>query len=304
MLFNEILKSKYDQLKPLFDELFDLAIKHQTHSGDLLLVLENAHLTEETDPNDGKVTLYYNIGPTMEYHCETANHDFIRQYIRNVIDMPYEEYKALHIYSPDRSEGINELLFVEANSIQVEMLIYLKIWEGETFLKKIYQVSRLINGLDYDWHLAIIYQKKMPGGMERHTLIKKLKENLKKGSPALYDVFERIHQSRLRNVIAHSQYAMLGRNILLNNNKQNLGMHQPTISFDEWVDIFHDTLTVFTLYEMFFEKVKEYCFEAAKHFNLKKEVRVNRKFPNPNQSFILLYTREHFKDWSPYPGSE
>lgn len=81
MLFNDILKEKYDQLAPVFDKLFDLAIKHQTHSGDLLLIMENAHLTEEPDPDENdKVKLFYNIGPTMDHHCETANHDFIKQY--------------------------------------------------------------------------------------------------------------------------------------------------------------------------------------------------------------------------------
>jgi hypothetical protein len=301
MLFNEILKAKYEELAPLFDDLFDLAINNQTHSGDLLLVMENGFLTEEPDTEEAdKFKLFYNIGPNMEYHCETANHDFIRQYVRSVVDMSYDEYKKLHEYTQERSEEIKELQFVEGNSIQVEMLIYLKIWEGETFLKKIYQVSQLITGNDYDWHLKIAFGKSEQGSMPRRQLINVLKLNLQKGLPAFYDVIERIHRSHLRNAVAHSQYALLGRNILLDNQKPGRPDSDYHISFDEWVDIFHETLTIFTLYEMFFARVRTHYFEAAKEFNLKKEVRITRRFPMPKQFHILLYSRDFFEDWSPY----
>lgn len=305
MLFNDILKEKYDQLAPVFDKLFDLVVKHQTHSGDLLLIMENAHLTEEPDTDDNdKVKLFYNIGPTMDHHCETANHDFIKQYIRSVIDMTYEDYKALHIYSSDRAKEIDEILFEETNTIQVEMLIYLKIWEGEAFLKKMYQVSRLLTGQDYDWHLRITHKKKKPGDMERHELLIKMKENLKLELPELYNVVNRVHRSQLRNAIAHSQYAMLGRNIMLNNQNKRNPDHQHGFDFNEWVDLFHDTLTVYTLYEIMFDKVRDYYFEAAREFYLKKEVRVNRLYPEIRRFWILLYTREHFKDWSPHPSRQ
>ena len=303
MLFNEILKERSDQLSPLFNELFDLALKYQTHSGDLLLTLENGFLTEEPDHDDaGKVKLFYNIGPKMEYHCETASHDFIRQYVRSVVAMPYEEYKKLHEYSAERRQEIDELLLMEGNTIQVEMLIYLKIWEGETFLKKFYQLSRLITGQDYDWHLEISFGKGEAGSMPRHQLIRELKANLKERLPALYEVFERLHRSELRNAIAHSQYAMLGRNILLDNQKPGQPDEKFHISFDEWVDIFHDTLTVFTLYGMFFQRVREHYHAASKEFHYKKEVRVSRRFPEVKQFPILLYTDAYSKDWSPYPN--
>lgn len=303
MLFKEILDERYTALSPLFNELFDLALKRQTHSGDLLLVLENGFLTEEPDPDHaGKVKMFYNVGPNMEYHCETANHNFIRQYIRSVVDMPYEEYKKLHKYSEERQEEIDELQFVESNTIQVEMLIYMKIWEGETFLKKIYQLSRLIIGQNYDWHLKISFGKAEAGSMPRHQLIHELKANLEKGLPALHEVFERVHRSELRNAIAHSQYAMLGRNIILDNQRPGQPDEKFHLTFDQWVDIFHNTLTLFTLYEMFFQRVREHYYQVSKEFHYKKEVRVNRRFPEVRQFHIVLYTREHFRDWSPYPN--
>ena len=304
MLFNEILKNKYEALEPVFNELFKLSIKHQTHSGDLLLAMENANLTESPDHDDGgKIKVFYNIGPGMDHRCETASHDFIKQYIRGTFGIPYDDYKALHIYSPERSAEIDELVFEESNTIQVEMLIYLKIWEGEAFLKKMYQLSRLITGQDYDWHLQLVFgKKKKVGALERHELLTIFKENLQQGLPALYEVVSRVHRSQLRNAIAHSQYALLGRNITLNNQKEHNPDHVHGFGFDEWVDLFHDTITLYTLYEIFFDRVKDYYFKAAQEFNLKKEVRVNKLYPEVHSSWLVLYTREFFKDWSPYPN--
>jgi hypothetical protein len=304
MLFNEILKEKFDTLSPLFNALFDLAIKNQTHSGDLLLVMEHALLAEERDLDDPeKQKLYYNIGTGMDYHCETASHDFIRQYIRSVIDMSYTDYKALHRYSAERSEEIDEIVFEESNTIQTEMLIYLKIWEGEAFLKKMYQVSRLINGMDYDWHLMIGFGGQRTSGiMERFEVIRALKENLKEKAPGLFNVVKRTHWSQLRNAIAHSQYAMLGRHIVLNNYVHGKVEHKLGLDFDEWVDVFHETLTIFTLYEMFFNRVREYYYELTLPHNLKKEIRVQRRFPEERSFLLVLHSNEHLKDWSPYPG--
>jgi len=53
-----------------------------------------------------------------------------------------------------------------------------------------------------------------------------------------------------------------------------------------------------------FDKVKEYYFETAKEFNLKKEVRVTRLYPEERRSLILFYSREYFKDWSPHPNRQ
>lgn len=151
MLFNEVLKEKYQKLEPLFNELFALAIKNQAHPGDMLLVMENAMIRDEIDTEDpSKYHGHYNLGPGMDYHCETENHEFIKDYIKSTVNLPYHDYLKMHEYSQERSEEIDQIQKQESLTIQVEMLIYLKIWEGETFLKKMYQISRLINGDYYD----------------------------------------------------------------------------------------------------------------------------------------------------------
>ncbi len=307
MLFQEILNEKYKSLKPCFNDLFDLSIKNQTHSGDLLLVMENAVLGDEKDPdNPDNLKLYYNIGLDIEGHCESTNSEFIGAYVNDPNKISYQEYLKLHQYSPERTKEIDQIAFDEAISIQVEMLIYLKIWEGETFLKKWYELCRLISGEDYDWHFKIQSSgQKVPGGLQRYDIFKThIKEKLKKHIPQLYDSFTKSHKSQIRNAIAHSQYAILGRNITLNNFKKQNADHVNHLTFDEWVDVFHETIVLFTLYLEFFQRVKEYYYNLTKPFKLKKEIRVNRFFPFSTSYLTVLHSREYFKDWSPYSNSK
>lgn len=74
MLFKEILHERYTALSPLFNELFDLALKRQTPFG------RSVAGSGERLPDGGirprsyrQSKMFYNIGPNIEYHCETAN---------------------------------------------------------------------------------------------------------------------------------------------------------------------------------------------------------------------------------------
>lgn len=304
MLFGELLIEKFNTLTPHFEQLFNLAIKNQTHPGDFLLVMENAWLSMEKDFDNGKdLKAFYNIGMDIDGHCQSTNYDFILQYVNGTPDLKYQDYLTKINYSSDRSEEIEELTFVEGITIQVEMLIYLKIWEGETFLKKWYQLMKLVNGEDYDWHLSIRgFGKIEYGSLSRYEMLKYIKEKLQIHVPELYESFTKAHRSQLRNAIAHSQYAILGRNIMLNNFDESKAASIGGLSFDDWIDIFHETIELFNHYTKLFKRVRKHYFDGSLHVKKKAEVRVNRKHPTANHFFTVLYTRDFFEDWSPYPN--
>jgi len=304
MLFNELLVQKFNSLTPCFTKLFDLAVSNQTHPGDLLLVMENAWLSMKQDhDNGGNLKAFYNIGMDIDGHCQNTNYDFILQYVNGTPDLKYQEYLAKISFNAGRSKEILEVTFGEGITIQVEMLIYLKIWEGETFIKKWYQLMRLVDGEDYDWHLSIKgFGGKVYGSLSRHEMFRYIKEKLQKHVPDLYEVFKRTHRSQIRNAIAHSQYAILGRNIMLNNFEESKSDSLGGLSFDEWIDIFHETIELFNQYTKLFKKIRSYCFDKSLLVNKKAEVRVSRKHPTINQFLTVLYTRDFFEDWSPYPN--
>ncbi|KAA9338852.1 hypothetical protein [Adhaeribacter soli] len=128
------------------------------------------------------------------------------------------------------------------------MLIYLKFWEGDLFIKKLYQFTRLLLGEHYDWYFKISDSPKDKNTStgKRHEIIREKVRDLLKGiSPIIYNLLKDSYIPQLRNSIAHSNYSFLGRAIHLNNDDKNSKFPQLTgISFDSWIDIFHKTLVL------------------------------------------------------------
>ncbi len=301
MLFNELLLEKHKLMSPWFDKLFDRVIKNQTHESDLLLVMENALLTTEPDYDDnGAIKNFFSIGPDMEGHCEHTNYDFITRYVNDAPNVDHKAYLDFMKYDSQKVEQINELESGEAITVQTEMLIYLKIWEGETFLKKWYQLSRLAAKEDYDWHFSIRSKQTGPyGSMARYQVNAAIKENLLSVVPELHDIWIKTQIPQIRNAIAHSQYAILGRQIMFNNFEKDREGSLGGMSFNDWIELFHTTLVIFNLINRFFRKTRDYYYD--KSLPLKEsEIRINRRHPDVNQIFHEVHTREFFKDWSPY----
>lgn len=305
MLFKDLLDKNYKLLLPYFDQLFDMVIRNQSHQGDLLLVHENASLSITKSKDDPPIVKYfYELGWNLEGHSEQTNYDFIGEYVREPVHNSVEYNKYYAEQSKDfklKEQLDHELSF----TMQFEMLIYLKIWEGETFIKKWYQLVRLIKGEDYDWSFRIkSHDPLKPGGYTRDKALKNyIKPILSEMIPELGGSFEKCHKGQIRNAIAHSQYFFMGRDFTLTNYVETNIEHVSHITFEKWNDIFHETLVIFTLYNMLSEKVKEYYCQKSLPFKKKIEVRINWQLnPNPYTSYEVLYTRDFFKDWSPYPN--
>lgn len=168
MLYKDILDSKYNKLLPHFQQLFELVLHNQSHSGDLLLIDQNAAISRGPDEHrGGDKKYYYEIGHNKENWSESTNYDFIGEYVTDAkhIYTEYAAYYAEHSKIIDQRDRMDHEL---AFTMQFEMLIYLKIWEGETFAKKWYQICRLLTGEHYDWTFHIKkHDPKNPGKLSR-----------------------------------------------------------------------------------------------------------------------------------------
>jgi len=142
MLFQNLLNEKYRLLKPGFDKLYDLAFQNQTHPGDLLVVHQNGFYNPkvyEWDNIPEKLSPYM-MGPGSEGHSENTHHDFIGHYVKNnTTQETLVGYLKRVIYNPAKVHEIHKLEIHEGFSIQTEMLIYLKIWESDAFIKSLYE---------------------------------------------------------------------------------------------------------------------------------------------------------------------
>ncbi|WP_426324359.1 hypothetical protein [Pedobacter sp. R-06] len=307
MLFSKLIIETEKEVEQYFDTLFDMAVKNQVHSGDLLLVMEGALLSREKDydnPDAVELKNYYNIGKGLDGHCEDTNYGFIAEYVNSTENESFEDYKKAIEFDPVRSHELRDITEGESITIQIEMLIYLKIWEGETFLKKFYQLLRLVNREEYDWHCTVNgFGKAKQGSLSRAELLSFIKSQLETHIPGLSTSFNECHVPQVRNAISHSQYAIIGRDIMFNNYEPEREGSIRGISFDDWTDMFHRTLAIFHLYNKLFRRIRLYYYESSAEFRHKKEVRVNRIFPELHSFHLVLHTRPIFMDWGPSPDN-
>jgi hypothetical protein len=297
MIFKDKLFEATNLISPEFDKLLELGLKKQNHFGDLLLIHVNGFFEEnfvEWNKNLARKLNPHVVGPNHEGHSENTHFSFIHKYrTTNIYESSLSDYQKRIEYSPERSKEIDELIEIEEISIQLEMLIYLKFWEADMIIKKFYQLARIINGEPYDWYFKI---PKNHLGKRQEIIRLKIRDRLKEVSPIIFEKIKETYKTQIRNSIAHSNYSFIGRNIDLNNYIENDPKCQlETITFDEWIDIFHSTLILHNEYYRINRRINEHYGEIAKRHNNVVQILVTEK--DGKQYELPLEFRPGFNDW-------
>jgi len=304
MLFKDLIIKKNQELSSDFDKLFQNILHKQTHSGDLLLVQVNGFYNPEAYTWDNIPNRDpYMIGIGYDGHSDLFHYKFIDLYRNGSLSpFTYNEYLEKHIWSEGRMKEIDELEQKEGLFIQLEMLIYLKIWEADLFIKKFYQVTNLSLGLPYDWHFKIAESNRDKGATgKREELIRKhIRDRLKDNYPSIYTAMKNAYKTQIRNSIAHSRYFCSGRYIHLTNYiKEDPSSQLQVLPFNDWIDIFHDTMAIYNQLIGFCNKIDAYYSGQIKNVNDTVEVRLNRREPEEKVQLIKLQYRKDFNDWHP-----
>lgn len=305
MLFEKTLNEKHLALWPQFEKLYRLILKNQTDDGDLLLVHINGYHNSEVHEWDNiKEQLSpYMFGRNNDGFAEYTHYDFIGNYIKeNTSEEQPNDYTKKFVFSEGRRKEITDLEFKEAISIQTEMLIYIKIWESDTFIKKFSQLTGLLHGESYDWHLTLSGTGKQAFTSRTVFIKQKIIERLKGELPDLHVSFEKSYVTQIRNAIAHSQYSILGRRIQLNNfKKDSLSSGLRGLSMEEWSDIFHETIVLYTCYHKFLRAVNSNYGIVAKQNNGMFPIRITRKDPIKEIQYLPVYYGDFFENWNWQP---
>lgn len=303
MIFKDKLEEKGQIIRPEIDKLLDKAWKNQAHVGDLLLFHINGFYQKDTliwNENHPENRLNpHVIGPGSEGHSENAHYSFIHKYrTTNIFKHTYPEYLKLHEWKPERKNEIDELVDIEETSIQLEMLIYLKFWEADMIIKKLYQFTRALNGEHYDWYFKICESNrdKLCTGARQDIIRKKIRDKIKPHSENIYQSIKDSYKTQIRNSIAHSNYSFLGRNIHPNNYiKDDPHASIRSLSFDEWVDMFHNTLILHNEYVQMNNLINEHYAKIAKEHDNTMEVLITEK--DGKQYPLYVEYRPEWKDW-------
>lgn len=251
MLFSDLVKKEGRILEPEFERLFQLAITNQHHPGDIILLQENGSFDPTVLHFSGGRLNPHVIGPGRIGWSYYTHYQFINRYRQtHTAKLTHVEWlaKIAELVQAQNWPERNSHEELEAATIHIETLIYLKIWESDYIIKMLYEFVRLLEGKPYDWNFKILESARDNVGTGvRHDIIrKKIRNRLQRISPPLYNAIKRAYSTQLRNSIAHSNFSFQGDHMQLGNYiEEDPHSQLRALSFAEWADKFHATLMIY-----------------------------------------------------------
>ena len=232
MIYIETLLSLDVIVKDAFDELVTLANTNQKNKNDILLIYLNGWRNTEYEAGlrSRKISPFM-IGPGIFGHCFHSVYEFYDIYRKGA--------KSKSKITPEVKQK-EDFKIQEKLSIDLELMIYLKFWESDIILFKLYNLVQLALGESYDWNLhnGII-------GQRRKLIKDHIQAPIKDLCPKLSQLIEETYSNQIRNAIAHSKYYHAGRTIQLGNKSENSHYILSSIPYDEWEVRFHKVLLIF-----------------------------------------------------------
>lgn len=301
MLFIDLIKVNDALLRPEFDRLFSLALSNQSHPGDLLLILENGTYKPEVldFPGPDKLNPHV-IGPGAEGHSYDTHYKFINNYRQSIYKSTHSEYLAEidDLTSQKRWAERENLEEFEALSVQLETLIYLKVWESDFVIKRLYEFVKVLFGEPYDWYFKVAESARGENATGvRHDIIRKMiRDKVKPLSAVLHQCMATSCKTQVRNSIAHSNYSIMSRNIHPNNYvAKDKAAQIRNLPFDEWIEMFHLTLALYNELIGLGNKIRTHYATVASANNNEIEVLIPA-VSGELRPIIILY-RPEFQDF-------
>ena len=293
MLFRELLDNYSATVQDALDELFSAIKANQTHEQDLLLIEVNGfYVPEYADPN---VRMNMKLSPFVfgpggwEDQADQTQYRFFDAYRRQMINGSREKY--LEDFSSNKEKQMLHDL-----TIQVELMVYLKFWESDRIIKKLYQMSNLALGRNYDWHFTVDKDD------SRQEIIRlQIRDPLKDVTPKYYQLIKDIYLSQIRNAVAHSQFYITpgGLGFTNTDEKNHAPLYQ--MKFDDWEHRFHKLILLYNGLIGKFNSIRsEYVKEQEdKEFGL--QIRMTKKDQTEKNSWLKFVTTEGGRsDWMWY----
>jgi hypothetical protein len=141
------------------------------------------------------------------------------------------EFLTQHYSFENGSQEVEDILYRMHN----ELMVYAHIWESKPFLKKLFRISSIVAGKEYDWHVDV-------PDMSKHEFIRDvIRPKFEKELPCMVEIMKKGFHTSLRNAFAHSEYSF----DTMNNHKRiwldtytGKSWDIQEISFDEWSERF------------------------------------------------------------------
>ncbi len=286
MLFWETLLRLKPEIDKTLDELFDVVKSNQQNEQDLLLIIINGFYEKSLEKN-GKLSPFVFGTGGWSYYADSDQYFFYDSYRGTINETPRDKYFKDYDENDKKQAEYRFLL-------HIELMVYLKFWESEQTLKRLYQLSRLAQNKSYDWQFLLTKDD------SRHELIReKIRDGIKNVCPKYYKLLKDIYLSQIRNAAAHSQFYILYQSLgFTNYNPKNAPLTQE--KFIDWEDRFHKLIL---LQDGILKRLnvnhKEYVDKQVdKEFGL--EIRATFKGHTRKNTFLKYVTTGSRPDWMWY----
>jgi hypothetical protein len=165
------------------------------------------------------------IKQTLQNIKSTSQSDYILliadgEYREELLSIPSTKLSPYMIdYSMDRNRDITRLTFLsdflntfyspfknefpsddDEQRIHMELMIYTHIWESKPFLKKLYRLSHIANGEEYEWQLEI------PDSSKHDFIRNNIRKTFEDADNIISQIIKNGFHTSLRNAFAHSEY--------------------------------------------------------------------------------------------------
>lgn len=257
-------------------ELITLCSNNQKHPQDLLLCQQHGTILEA--PNNRS----FMIGPGLDGISSYSHLDFIKTSMNSFFTEDDTIFQSL--------TGKNTRVLED--TIHLEKLIYLKIWENVYFIKVITQLVRLACSEAYDWELKIPFQK---GNTKSDHIRKNIIEKIKPVSELFYKLLADSYSQQIRNAIAHSQYYFIQGGIYYSNYKSDKYSMLEAIGFEDWEERFSKTISLFIFVDNYLGKIHSTYKKKTLDQGNKIEIMVPLK--DHKSGYMLLEYSENGRCW-------
>lgn len=246
MLKKENINKYENEVSLAVGELWNKAFMNQKNENDLVLILANGIKNNYPEETLKKLkNTNYQIGHDFVHFKYSTFFNFFNQYKFVINEKDYEVIEDKQLY--------------DDVMVQMQLLSYMKFWEADLILKRLYNLSRLSQGKEYAWEIP---KEKLNN---RRILVKdEIQNPLQELCPKFYSFIEDIYSRQLRNAIAHSQYYIMFDTISLTNKSENKHYKLNSISFERWDEIFTKVILLhnymidrFNRYHHFYAKEAE-----------------------------------------------
>lgn len=281
MLFAETLESVRAEVKEAVAEFFAAAHRNQTHPNDILLPQWGVYV-------DDQLPGYKPFGPGpsgWKSEEEYTQYELYHNYRKTAVVEKKEFYPAM--------AGLSELQRSMKTSIQIELMIYLKFWETDRILFKLYQYTQLALGKSFHWQFAIKPNRKA------HEIIRtEIRDPLEHVCPKFYALVKRIFISQVRNAAAHSQYYVTDSHVGFTNYDPANHACLTQQCHDWWFEIFHRLILFYN--ELIAHEAKiDKSAQGRDTLSLGQGIEIRYTDPMKGKEDLVQWTYDHQREtWS------